>query len=116
VTRFIDENRAGFGVEPICRTLEVSASAYYQRNTGQRSARQVHDKRLLDVIQTTHKNNFEAYGRTSTDVKHTKTVKSQCEQGFWASVADRSVCLRRSEAIPPWWRARSRRSGVARAA
>jgi hypothetical protein len=62
VTRFIDENRAGFGVEAICRTLEVSASAYYQRNTGQRSARQVHDKRLLDVIQTTHKNNFEAYG------------------------------------------------------
>ena len=31
---FIEEHRARFGVEPICRTLGVSASAYYKRATG----------------------------------------------------------------------------------
>ncbi len=32
--------RGDYGVEPVCRTLEVSASAYYQRKTGQRSVRE----------------------------------------------------------------------------
>ena len=48
VSRFIDEHRGRFGVEPICRTLGVSASAYYQRATGERSAREVEDERLLE--------------------------------------------------------------------
>jgi hypothetical protein len=39
VTRFIDTYRDRFGVEPICGALEVSASAYYHRKTGQRSVR-----------------------------------------------------------------------------
>ena len=33
VTAFIDEHRDRFGVEPICRVLDVSASAYYHRAT-----------------------------------------------------------------------------------
>ncbi|MGH2888444.1 MAG: IS3 family transposase [Solirubrobacteraceae bacterium] len=59
---FIDEHRERFGVEPICQTLDVSASAYYQRATGMRSEREVEDERLLSVIRKTHKDNFEAYG------------------------------------------------------
>ena len=39
MSRYIDEHRGRFGVEPICRVLGVSASAYYQRASGQRSAR-----------------------------------------------------------------------------
>jgi hypothetical protein len=31
VSAFIDMHRERFGVEPICRVLDVSASAYYQR-------------------------------------------------------------------------------------
>jgi putative transposase len=62
VTRYIDEHRDQFGVEPICQTLDVSASAYYERATGMRSARAVEDERLLEVIRVTHKDNFEAYG------------------------------------------------------
>jgi putative transposase len=50
VSAFIEEHRARFGVEPICRTLGVSASAYYQRATGERSARAVEDERLLERI------------------------------------------------------------------
>jgi putative transposase len=62
VSAFIDERRDDFGVELICRSLDVSASAYYQRATGQRSARAVEDERLLAVIRRVHKENFEAYG------------------------------------------------------
>ncbi len=62
MSRYIDEHRGRFGVEPICETLDVSASAYYQRRTGERSARQVEDERLLEVIRVTHKQNYEAYG------------------------------------------------------
>lgn len=62
MTRFIDESRGRFGVEPICQALGVSASAYYQRKTGQRSARGVEDERLLAVIRRTHEDNYYAYG------------------------------------------------------
>jgi putative transposase len=62
VSAFIDEHRERFGVEPICETLGVSASAYYQRATGQRSARQIEDERLLGVIEELHAANYCAYG------------------------------------------------------
>ncbi len=62
MSRYIDEHGGRFGVEPICETLDVSASAYYQRRTGERSARAVEDERLLEVIRVTHKQNYEAYG------------------------------------------------------
>ena len=61
MSAFIDEHRARFGVEPICRTLGVSASAYYRRATGERSARAVEDERLLAVIRRVHEQNYEAY-------------------------------------------------------
>ncbi len=62
MSALIDQRRVDFGVEPICRTLGVSASAYYQRASGERSARTVEDERLLEVIRVTHKKNYEAYG------------------------------------------------------
>ena len=62
MSRYIDEHRGRFGVEPICRVLDVSASAYHQRATGQRSERQVADEQLLAVIKTTHTANYCAYG------------------------------------------------------
>ena len=62
MTAFIDEHRGRFGVEPICRVLGVSASAYYQRATGQRSARQIEDERLLGRIRELHAANYYAYG------------------------------------------------------
>ena len=62
VSAFIDEGRERYGVEPICRTLGVSASAYYQRATGVRSARAVEDERLLERIRDVHAANYHAYG------------------------------------------------------
>lgn len=62
MSRFIDEHRGDFGVELICRTLGVSASAYFQRAKGERSTRELQDERLLAVIRETHRVNYEAYG------------------------------------------------------
>jgi putative transposase len=66
VSAFIDEHRERFGVEPVCRTMGVSASAYYQRATGQRSARCVEDDRLLRCIRDVHAANYHAYGYRRT--------------------------------------------------
>jgi putative transposase len=62
VTAFIDLYRERFGVEPICRVLGVSASAYFHRASGARSARSLEDERLLVLIRQTHERNYFAYG------------------------------------------------------
>ena len=46
MTRFIDEHRARFGVEPICRELQVAPSAYYAARRRRPSARQVRNEAL----------------------------------------------------------------------
>jgi putative transposase len=62
VSAYVDEYRERFGVEPICRVLDVSASAYYERRKGERAARAIEDERLLSVIEHTHARNHYAYG------------------------------------------------------
>jgi transposase InsO family protein len=66
VSAFIDDHRARFGVEPICRALGVSASAYYRRATGARSRRAVEDEQLLELIEQYAKGNYGAYGYRKT--------------------------------------------------
>jgi hypothetical protein len=41
----------------------VSASAYYQRASGERSDRAVEDERLLERIREVHAANYECYGQ-----------------------------------------------------
>ena len=62
MSAFVDTHRERFGVEPICRALDVSASAYRQRRTGKRSRRAVEDARLLERIREIHETNYFAYG------------------------------------------------------
>ena len=62
MSAFIDTTRDRFGVEPICRTLGVSASAYYQRASSERSERSLEDERLTARIREVHEQNFECYG------------------------------------------------------
>jgi putative transposase len=66
VSSYIEEHRERFGVEPICKTLEVSASAYYERAKGERSARALEDERLLGRIREVHERNYCAYGYRRT--------------------------------------------------
>jgi putative transposase len=63
VSAFIDHNRARFGVEPICRELEVSASAYWARKARPPSPRAVRDKILLGKIRCVHSNSYGIYGQ-----------------------------------------------------
>jgi transposase InsO family protein len=62
VSAFIDEHRDRFGVEPICRTLGVSESAYYSRRSAPPSRRSVEDAKLLEAIRLVHEHNWFAYG------------------------------------------------------
>jgi putative transposase len=60
--RFIDEHRARFGVEPICRVLQVTPSSYYAARTRPPSARSVNDAALSDIIARVHRAHFGVYG------------------------------------------------------
>jgi putative transposase len=66
VSSYVQEHGERFGVEPICRTLGVSASAYYERASGERSDRQIEDERLLHRIREVHEANYHAYGYRRT--------------------------------------------------
>ena len=62
MTSFIDEHRGRFGVEPICRVLETSVSAYYARKTRPLSRRAQVDRLLLERIRAVHERNYCSYG------------------------------------------------------
>jgi Transposase and inactivated derivatives len=63
VSAFIDEHRDRLGVEPICRELEVSASAYRARRTRPPSSRSLRDAFLLAQIRRVHEGSNGVYGQ-----------------------------------------------------
>jgi putative transposase len=63
VSAFVDEHRDRFGVEPICREIEASASAYRARRTRPPSARAVRDVYLLSEIRRVHDGSDGIYGQ-----------------------------------------------------
>jgi len=46
VSRYVEEHRGRFGVEPICRTLQVAPSSYYAARSREPSEHARHDERL----------------------------------------------------------------------
>jgi putative transposase len=62
MTTFIDGQRARWGVEPICRTLQIAPSSYYAAKTRLPSARAVNDATLADVMTRVHRAHFGVYG------------------------------------------------------
>src|SRR5665647_1912839 len=61
--RVTDANRERFGVEPICREIEVSASAYRARRVRPPSARSRRDAWLLERIRRVHADSDGIYGQ-----------------------------------------------------
>jgi putative transposase len=61
---FIDEHKADFGVEPICRALQIAPSTYYAVKSRQRdpSARTLRDAALLAEIRRVHEQSHGLYG------------------------------------------------------
>jgi putative transposase len=64
---FIDDHRAAYGVEPICKVLPIAPSTYYahvaQRiEASKRSARARRDGELKAEVQRVFAENFGVYG------------------------------------------------------
>jgi transposase InsO family protein len=64
---FIDQHRAAYGVEPICRVLPIAPSTYFrckvhQRDPSQRSARAQRDEVLRAIIRRIWEENHRVYG------------------------------------------------------
>lgn len=62
MTRYIDQRRGRFGVEPICRALSFNPSTYWTRKVRPASARSIRDARLITEIKRVYQANYEAYG------------------------------------------------------
>jgi putative transposase len=67
IVAFIDENRATYGVEPICAVLPIAPATYYAqkaraREPDKRSARAKRDEVLCADIEPVHAENFAVYG------------------------------------------------------
>jgi putative transposase len=64
---FMDEHRAAYGVEPICKVLPIAPSTYYlhavrRTDPGRRSARAQRDERLSPEIRRVFDEHFQNYG------------------------------------------------------
>jgi putative transposase len=68
---FIDDHRAEYGVEPICKMLPIAPSTYYehkarQADPGRLPARKRRDIVLRGEIRRVHAENFDVYGQSKT--------------------------------------------------
>jgi putative transposase len=59
---FIDAHKERWGVEPICKVLQVAPSTYYAALSRQPSVRRQRDEALMIEIARVHRNNFGVYG------------------------------------------------------
>ena len=66
MSAFIDAHRGRFGVEPICRTLQVAPSTYYARRSRPPSRRARRDRELLGQIQAARAGYRGVYGVRKT--------------------------------------------------
>jgi transposase InsO family protein len=66
MTRYIEERRDRFGVEPICRALEVPVSTFYARRSRVPSKRELADRELVEKIHAARAGYRRAYGARKT--------------------------------------------------
>jgi putative transposase len=62
MTKFVDDNRDDFGVEPICRTLQVAPSTYYAYKKRPLSARALRDAVMMPILLALFSANYKVYG------------------------------------------------------
>jgi putative transposase len=62
MTRYIDAHKEQYGVEPICRVLEIAPSTYYAAGGRPACARRVQDERLKPEVARVHEENYGVYG------------------------------------------------------
>lgn len=59
---FIDANRAGFGVEPVCAVLQVAPSTYWSAKRRPPSQRSKRDAQMMPVLLALWQENYSVYG------------------------------------------------------
>ncbi len=62
MVNYIDAHRSEFGVEPICRVLQVAPSTYYAAKSRLPSARAIRDAVMMPIILALWIANFKVYG------------------------------------------------------
>jgi putative transposase len=62
MTKVIDDNRDDFGVEPICRALQVAPSTYYDNKERPLSARAIRDAVMMPILLVLFQANYSVYG------------------------------------------------------
>jgi putative transposase len=91
VTQYIEAHKDEYGVEPICRTLEIAPSTYYAARTRPPSARQRRDEELKPRIERVHAGNYGVYGaekvwrqlrRERVEVGRDRTARLMTELGL----------------------------------
>jgi transposase InsO family protein len=58
----IDHLRDGFGVDPVCRVLDLSPSTYFARQTRPKSARRLRDEELIPLVTAVWEDSGRTYG------------------------------------------------------
>jgi transposase InsO family protein len=64
---FIDQHRAEFGVEPICKQLPIAPATYYEQKARQRESERIpqrlrRDAEISHEIRHLYEENFQVYG------------------------------------------------------
>lgn len=59
---FIDVHKHEFGVEPVCRTLQIAPSSYYAAKVRPPSARSASDAARTVEVERVHRTNYGVYG------------------------------------------------------
>ena len=103
MTAYIDGRRDSFGVEPICRVLDVPVSTYYARRSRKPSARAVRDAELVVEIHAARTGSRAAYGVR-------KTWKQLRRRGVTDAGRERVARLMRQEGLRGVQRGRKRRT------
>ena len=62
IVSYIDEHRSEFGVEPICRVLQMAPSTYYAHKSRELSARATRDAVMMQVLMVLWVANRKVYG------------------------------------------------------
>lgn len=62
MTRYIDEHKDSYGVEPICRILAIAPSSYYAAKTRPPSARAIRDEATGADLRRIHAEHYSVYG------------------------------------------------------
>ena len=76
MTRYIEQRREAFGVEPICVAIGVPVSTHYARRSRVPSRRELADRELLAEIEAARSGRRRVYGARKTAMSRRAATRS----------------------------------------